>query len=210
MDRTNPNVDDYLATGCGRCPKWNTADCKINDWREEIIKLRALLLESDLTEDRKWGQPVYTLNDKNVVMIYIFKDTCGLSFFKGVLMSDPQKLLIQRTPNMQVDRELQFTSIEQIKAIEETIRAYIQEATEIERKGLQPTLKKTKDYNVPEELLAKFEEDPAFEAAFEALTPGRQRGYLLHFGGAKQSATRTRRIEKATADIFAGKGRHDR
>jgi len=168
------------------------------------------MLESELTEDRKWGQPVYTLNGKNVVMIHVMKDECGLSFFKGVLMEDPADILIQRTPNVQVDRELQFTSIAQIEEIEETIRAYVAEATEIERQGLEPEYKKTEDFDFPDELLAKFEEDPAFEAAFEALTPGRQRGYILHFSGAKQSRTRVRRIEKATPDIFAGKGIHDR
>lgn len=206
----NPEVDNYLAVGCGRCPLGGTPECKVHNWPGVLVKLRSILLETDLTEEVKWRVPCYTFDGKNVLIMSALKEYCALGFFKGVLLKDPEGVLIQSTPNMQAERQLRFTTEQQVAELESLIKAYVQEAIEVEKAGLVVEYKKSSEFDVPEELQTILDEDPAFNAAFEALTPGRQRGYLLHFAQPKQSKTRTSRIEKCMPKIFEGKGLHDR
>ncbi len=173
-------------------------------WQAEIAALQRLLSGFDLKEERKWGKPCYTVEGKNVVIIQGFKDYCALGFFQGALLKDPKKLLV-RLGRVQAGRVMKFTSAKEIATKAATIKAYVREAVAAEKAGLKVETKPPK-LAVPEELKAKFRKDPRFRRAFEALTPGRQRGYLYHFAGAKQSATRTARIEKAMPAIFAGRG----
>jgi uncharacterized protein YdeI (YjbR/CyaY-like superfamily) len=174
-----------------------------NKWRAEMQALREIMLSLPLSEEMKWGQACYTHGkDRNIAIIHGFKEYCGLSFMKGALMKDPAGLLIQPTENMQAGRQIRFTGLDQITGHEDTIKAYVADAIAIEESGRQVPKKETKDFPVPDELRQKFAEDPAYKEAFEALTPGRQRGWLLHFAGAKQSATRASRIEKAREKIF--------
>lgn len=179
-------------------------------WKEEMTLLRSICLDCGLTEDFKWMHPCYTYKEKNVVLIHGFKAYCALLFHKGALLKDSENMLVQQTKNVQAARQLRFTSAKEIEELEATIKAYIFEATEVEKAGLEVPMKRTSEYEYPEELLLKFKEDPSFKTAFEALTPGRQRGYLLHFSQAKQSATRISRIEKNTPKIFDGKGFNDK
>lgn len=209
MTLTNPKVDNYLIEGCGRCPLVATPDCKVNDWRKELVELRRIILESGLTEELKWSQPCYTWEGSNVLIMAAFKDFASVSFFKGALLKDPDGVLISPGPSSQAVRQFKFTSVEQIEEMEAVIKAYLQEAIEVEKAGLKVEFKQNPE-PVPDELQQIFDEDPAFEAAFLALTPGRQRGYILHFSGAKQSATRVSRIEKSMPKIFEGKGMQDR
>ncbi|WP_420631611.1 YdeI/OmpD-associated family protein [Candidatus Leptofilum sp.] len=206
----NPGVDNYLAVGCGRCPLGGTPECKVHNWPDVLVKLRAILLETDLTEEVKWSVPCYTFDGKNILLMSALKKYVVLGFFKGVLLKDPHGVLIQSTPNMQAERQLRFTTVQQVVELESVIKAYVQEAIEVEKTGLEVEYKKTSEFNMPDELQTIFDEDPAFREAFEALTPGRQRGYLLHFSKAKQSKTRTSRIEKCMPQIFEGIGLHDR
>ncbi len=210
MAELNPLVDNYLDIGCGRCPLVGTPACKVKTWQAELIKLREIVLATELTEELKWKQPCYTFEGSNILIVSAFKDYAFISFFKGVLMKDPNDVLIAPTENIQSARQIRFTDIQQIVAQEAVLKAYIAEAIEVEKSGAKIEPKKTSDFEVPEELQAKFAEDPVFETAFEALTPGRQRGYLLYFAGAKQSATRASRIEKAMPKIFEGKGWNER
>jgi uncharacterized protein YdeI (YjbR/CyaY-like superfamily) len=173
-------------------------------WQAEIAELRRILSGFDLREERKWGKPCYTLDGRNVVIIQGFKDYCALGFFQGALLKDPKKLLV-RLGQVQAGRVMKFTSAKEIATKAATIKAYLREAVAAEKAGLKVETKPPK-LAVPAELKAKFRKDPPFRRAFEALTPGRQRGYLYHFAGAKQSATRTARIEKAMPAIFAGRG----
>ncbi|MCP9290780.1 YdeI/OmpD-associated family protein [Gracilimonas sediminicola] len=182
---------------------------KDTQWKQEYERLRMLILECGLTEELKWGCPCYTVNKNNVVLIHGFKDYCALLFHKGVLLKDPEDILIQQTKNVQSARQLRFTNVEEIIDTEHIIQAYVNEAVEVEKSGKEVKMKKTSEFDVPEEFQSKLDEDPALEKAFESLTPGRQRGYLLHFSGAKQSKTRKRRVEKAIPDILEGKGLHD-
>ncbi|AEV33448.1 hypothetical protein Oweho_2478 [Owenweeksia hongkongensis DSM 17368] len=191
----NPKVDFYFN--------------KASKWQEEYQKLRTIVLDCGLTEELKWGVPCYTLNGSNVVLIHGFKEYCALLFHKGALLKDSEDILIQQTENVQAARQIRFTTLEEILETEPTIKAYIHEAVEVEKAGLKVELKKTKEFDMPEEFKTALEEDPELKDAFKALTPGRQRGYLLHFSGAKQSKTRVSRIEKATPDILAGKGLND-
>ncbi|MBW2938355.1 YdeI family protein [Aureisphaera sp. CAU 1614] len=179
-------------------------------WKEEMTLLRNICLDCGLTEDFKWMHPCYTYKEKNVVLIHGFKAYCALLFHKGALLKDSENILVQQTKNVQAARQLRFTSAKEILELEATIKAYIFEAIEVEKVGLEVPMKKTSEYEYPEELLLKFKEDPSFKMAFEALTPGRQRGYLLYFSQAKQSATRISRIEKNTPKIFDGKGFNDK
>ncbi len=179
---------------------------KVGKWQEALAKLRDIVLNCGLAEDYKWMHPCYTYRDANIVLIHEFKDYCALLFFKGVLMKDPEGILIQQTENVQDRRQLRFTTVEEITALEAVIKTYIFEAIEIEKAGLKVTYKKTSDFEIPEELTRKFTEDPDFKRAFEALTPGRQKAYLLHFGQAKQAKTREARIEKYLPKILDGKG----
>ena len=191
----NPKVDGYVR--------------KSKEWQEELQKLRTIILDSPLTEDVKWRVPCYTFQGKNVVFIGRFKESCVLSFVKGVLLKDPKRILIQQTENSQSVRILRFSSVQEIAKLEPTLKAYINEAVEVEKAGLKVKLKKTSEFKVPEEFQAKSDADPALKKAFAALTPGRQRGYLLYFSGAKQSKTRESRVERCVKQILKGKGLDD-
>lgn len=175
-------------------------------WQDEIKALRKIILDCHLTEELKWGCPCYTLEQKNIVLIHVFKEYCALLFFKGALMKDPQKILKTQSENVQAARQIRFTALSQIIKRTPTLTKYIFEAVRVEMSGAKVPMKKTKQFKVVEELQNKFEQDQPFKAAFERLTPGRQRGYLLYFSSAKQSKTRESRIEKSMPHIFAGKG----
>lgn len=205
----NPNVDNYIAEGCGRCPLGGTPDCKVHQWTEELKKLRSIVLGCGLVEELKWGAPCYTYQKKNVLMVGALKEYCCISFFKGSLLSDTKNLLVKPGPNSQAARLFKFTKLDQIESIEADIKAYIFESVEVEKSGLNVEFKKNPE-PVPEELEKKFEEDPVLKAAFEALTPGRQRGYILHFSQPKQSQTKVSRIEKCIPKILNGIGLNDR
>ena len=174
-------------------------------WEVEIAEMRGVLGGLGMKEERKWGKPTYTVDGKNIVILQGFKDYFGLGFFQGALLKDPKRLLVQ-LGRVHAGRVMKFTSAKEITAKAATIKAYVREAIAVEKAGLRVKPKKTSDYPVPEELTERFRRDPRFKRAFEALTPGRQRGYLYHFAGAKQSATRTARIEKAMPAIYKGKG----
>jgi uncharacterized protein YdeI (YjbR/CyaY-like superfamily) len=206
----NPKVDLYLNQGCMRCELGGTPDCKVNNWQEELKELRRILLDCDLKEELKWGVPCYTNENKNILILSALKDWATISFFKGALMKDPKGILVKPGEHSQAARYLKFTNIDEIKEKEEIIKAYVAEAIEVEKAGLKVDFKETSEFEIPEELQAKFAEDPVFISAFEALTPGRQKGYLLYFSGAKQSKTRMARVEKHIERIFEGKGLHDR
>ncbi len=206
----HPKVENYLAHGCMQCEKGGTAECKIHDWQHELIALRQYVMDCGLTEDFKWMHPCYTHKGKNIIILHVFKEYCALLFHKGALLKDPENILIQQTENVQAARQLRFTNIAEIQALETTIKAYIYEAIQVEEMGLKIQYKKTSEYPMPEELKSKFEEAPKLKTAFENLTPGRQRGYLLHFSQPKQSKTRVSRIEKCMHKIYEGKGLNDR
>jgi uncharacterized protein YdeI (YjbR/CyaY-like superfamily) len=191
----NPNVDFYFN--------------KAKQWQEELEKLRILMNDCGLTEDLKWGVPCYNFEKNNIVLIHTFKDYCAILFFKGALLKDTAGILIQQTKNVQATRQMRFTNIRDILELEPLIKTYIKEAIEIEKAGLKVDFKKTEEYPVPEEFKQKLEEIPVLKTAFEALTPGRQRAYLLHFSAPKQSTTRQSRIEKCMEQILNGKGLND-
>ena len=195
MNRRNPKVDGLIR--------------KAKKWREEFERLREIVLELPLTEEVKWRQPCYTSDGNNVVLIHGFKEYCALLFFKGALLKDPKRILIQQTQNMQSARQIRFTNVREIVALKPTLKAYIQQAIEVEKAGLKVKLKKTSDFKVPEEFQRKLDEIPALKEAFAALTPGRQRGYLFYFSGAKQSKTREARVGKCMPQILQGKGLND-
>ncbi|GEN22272.1 hypothetical protein HCU01_02210 [Halomonas cupida] len=178
-------------------------------WREELAMLRSILLESSLEEDFKWYSPCYTHDGGNLVAIWGLKDSCALAFFKGVLLEDPEAILVAPGENSRSMRLIRFTSIDEITQRRSIVLDYVQRAIEAERSGLKVEFRND-DLDYPEELLARFEVDPRLQEAFEALTPGRRRGYILHFSNAKQSATRVARIEKCAVRIVEGKGLHDR
>jgi uncharacterized protein YdeI (YjbR/CyaY-like superfamily) len=205
----NPQVDTILAEGCGRCKLVGTPQCKMMRWQKEMNLLRKIALASGLEEEVKWGQPTYTLNSKNIILIHSFKEYCGVLFFKGALLADSENILVQQTENVLAARQARFTNLNDVQKSSETLKQYIFEAIEIEKLGVKIEAKKTSDYPMPDELKNKFKELPELKAAFENLTPGRQRGYLLHFSQAKQSATRLSRIEKCMEAIFNGKGMNE-
>lgn len=182
---------------------------KANSWQKEFQKLRNIVLDCGLEETLKWGQPCYTYQNSNVVLIHGFKEYCALLFFKGALLNDSNAILIQQTENVQAARQVRFTNLKDITKIEKTLKAYIYEAIEAEKAGLKVVLKKTAAFKMPDEFKNKLAKNTALKKAFEALTPGRQRAYLLHFAQPKQSATRESRIEKYTPHILAGKGLND-
>lgn len=182
---------------------------KEEKWKKEVNELRKIVLECHLTEDLKWGCPCYTYEKKNIVLIHVFKEYCAFLFFKGALMKDPKKILIQQTENVQSARQIRFTGLKEIKSLETELKKYIFQAVEVEESGKKVVLKKTKEYPVPEELTAKFKDNPELKKAFEALTPGRQRAYILHFSQPKQTQTRESRIEKSIPHILEGKGLND-
>ncbi|HLK27998.1 MAG TPA: DUF1801 domain-containing protein [Puia sp.] len=178
-------------------------------WQKEYEQLRKIILDCDLMEEVKWGQPCYTFQKKNIVLIHGFKEYCALLFFKGALMTDPKKILIQQTENVQSARQIRFTNVKEITKLEKILKTYIYEAVEVEESGLKVELKKTADFKMPEELQKKLNKDKTFKAAFNALTPGRQRGYIFYFSQPKQSKTRESRIEKSIPKILDGKGFND-
>jgi len=206
----NPKVDQYLEIGCGRCKLVGTPQCKVNSWRHIMVELRKLLLECELTEEIKWSIPCYTFNDGNIVLLTAFKEYCALSFFKGSLMKDEAGLLISQTKNVQGTRQLRFTAIEEVSNNTVLLKAYIKEAIELEKSGAEIETKKVSEYEIPDELNVKLEASPALKTAWEALTPGRKKGYILYFSGARQAKTRAARVAKHEQNIFAGKGLHDR
>lgn len=183
---------------------------KAKKWQEELEQLRTIVLDCGLEEELKWGCPCYTLKSNNVVLIHSFKDYCALLFHKGVLLKNDHGLLIQQTKNVQSARQIRFTSSDQIRKQEQLVKAIIHEAIEVEQAGLKVELMKTAEFEMPEEFKSKLDQLPALKKAFYALTPGRQRGYLLHFSSAKQAKTREDRIAKAMERILSGKGLDDK
>lgn len=204
----NPKVDVYFTAGCGRCPLGNTPECKVNNWREELEQLRLILLESELTEELKWGVPCYTFQNNNVIVIGAFKESCTISFFKGALLKDAEKILSKPGENTQAGRVVRFTDVREIIKMKSILKSYISEAVEVEKSGLKVEFKKNPE-PVPEEFQIKLDENPDLKTAFQALTPGRQRAYILHFSAPKQSKTRSARIERCLSQILMGKGLND-
>jgi uncharacterized protein YdeI (YjbR/CyaY-like superfamily) len=196
MNGMNPKVDGYIR--------------KNKQWQAELKELRRIVLDYGLTEEVKWKHPCYTFQNSNIVLIHEFKEYCALLFLKGALLKDDSGILIQQTKNTQAARQIRFTHVDEIFEMEPLLKAYIQEAIDVEKAGLKVDFKKTSEFNMPEEFQHKLDENPALKTAFEALTPGRQRGYLLYFSGAKQSKTREARVEKCTPQILDGKGLNDR
>ncbi len=182
---------------------------KASAWQAEYEKLRTIALDCGITEELKWGVPCYTVNNSNVVLIHGFKEYCALLFHKGVLLKDTHNILIQQTENVQAARQMRFTNLTQIEELEGIIKSYIFEAVEVEKSGIKVPMKKTKEFEVAEEFRQKLDTMPELKLAFEALTPGRQRGYLLHFGQPKQAKTREARVEKSIEAILNGKGLDD-
>ena len=182
---------------------------KNKKWQAVIEQLRMIVLDCGLTEELKWGVPCYTFKKNNIVLIHVFKEYCALLFFKGALLKDTKGILIQQTENVQSARQVRFTNIQEVVKLEPILKAYIYEAVEVEEAGLKVKLKKTTGYSIPEEFKKQLDKKPALKKAFEALTPGRQRGYLLHFAAPKQSKTREARIEKCIQQILNGKGLND-
>jgi uncharacterized protein YdeI (YjbR/CyaY-like superfamily) len=192
----NPQVDAYLS--------------KAKTWRKELAKLRRILLDCQLTEELKWAKPCYTFQQRNVVVVLPLKNYCALLFCKGALLKDPHGILIKAGENTQAARQIRFTSAGEIDQMETILKSYLRQAVEVEKAGLEVTYKKTADFVIPEELQKKLGKSAALKTAFAALTPGRQRGYLLYFSAPKQSKTRESRIEKFTQRILDGKGLNDR
>ncbi|HEX4052871.1 MAG TPA: DUF1801 domain-containing protein [Tepidisphaeraceae bacterium] len=191
----NPKVDGYLR--------------KSKQWQNELQKLRMIILDCGLTEEVKWRVPCYTFQGSNVLFMGRFKESCVLSFIKGVLLKDAKGILIQQTENSQSVRVIRFTNVREIVEMETILKAYIYEAIEVEKAGLKVKLKKIAEFIIPVELQNRLDEIPALKTAFAALTPGRQRAYLLYFSGAKQSITRASRVEKCMRRILNGKGLDD-
>ncbi len=195
MNTKNPKVDAFIV--------------RETKWQAEFKKLREIILDCNLIEELKWGVPCYTSEKKNIVLMHGFKDYCAILFPKGVLLQDPEHILIIQSENVQSARQVRFTNVQQIEQQEAILKAYIQKAVEVEKSGLKVEFKKTEEFNMPEEFQEYLEEMPDFKSAFEALTPGRQRAYLLYFSAPKQSKTRVARIEKSIQPIFDGKGLND-
>jgi uncharacterized protein YdeI (YjbR/CyaY-like superfamily) len=191
----NPKVDAYIG--------------RTKNWQKELEELRRITLDCGLTEELKWGCPCYTFQNKNIVLIHVFKEYCALLFFKGALLKDPNGILIQQTENVQVARQVRFTNVREIVKLKPALKAFIFEAIEVEKAGVKAPLKKTAEFNMPEEFKNKLDKKPALKKAFAALTPGRQRAYLLYFSAPKQSKTRESRIEKYMPQILKGEGLND-
>ena len=202
----NSDIDNYLAEGCGRCPLGGTPRCKVNNWQDELKLLRNILLDCGLNEELKWSVPCYTFQKNNILILAAFKEYCSVSFFKGALLNDEHRILLKPGENTQAARMIRFTSTEEIVKMESILKAYIFEAIEIERGGLKVNFKKAGAFSVPGEFQSKLNRIPELKKAFFALTPGRQRGYLLYFSSAKQSKTREARIEKCMPQILKGRG----
>jgi uncharacterized protein YdeI (YjbR/CyaY-like superfamily) len=196
-------------TKTGMDPRVDAFLREAEEWKEEFEKLRSIILDSPLTEELKWGKPCYRLQEGNVVLMHGFKEYCALLFFKGALLKDPKGILVQQTENVQAARQIRFTHVGEIVRMEPILKAYIREAIGVEKAGLTVKYKRTSEFKMPEEFQSKLNKMPALKTAFEALTPGRQRGYILYFSAAKQSQTREARIEKCMDQIFDGKGLND-
>ena len=194
-EKRNPKVDFFFR--------------RAQQWQEEFEKLRNVALDCGLTEELKWGCPCYTFQKSNIVLIHGFKDYCALLFFKGVLLKDPNGILVQQTKNVQAARQIRFTNIREIIKLQRTLKAYIKEAVEVEKAGLKVTYKETSEFKIPQEFQNRLAEMPALKTAFKALTPGRQRAYLFYFSAPKQSKTRASRVEKYMPRILNGKGLDD-
>jgi len=194
-EKRNPKVDFYFS--------------KAKAWQEELEKLRHLVLECQLTEELKWGVPCYTFAQSNIVLIHTFKEYCALLFFKGALLKDANGILIQQTKDVQAARQVRFTRVQEIVKLKSILKAYIREAIEVEKAGLKVKLKETSEFTMPEEFQHRLDKIPALKTAFKALTPGRQRGYLLYFSAPKQAKTRESRVEKCVPLILKGKGLND-
>ena len=205
----NSRVDEYLLSGCGRCKYYDTPSCKVHRWRETMLILRSILLDFDLTEEIKWSMPCYTFQGKNILILSAFKEYCSLNFFKGSLLNDPDGILTTPTENSQASRQLRFTSPDDVIKLDKGIRSIIAEAIEIEKSGKKVEFKETAKFHIPEEFQQKLTDLPELKKAFEALTPGRQRAYLLFFTQPKQSKTRESRIEKWIPQIMKSKGFND-
>ena len=195
MNRMNPKVDGYLR--------------KSKQWQEELRALRTIFLDSELTEEVKWRHPCYTFQERNIVIIGRFKECCMLNFVKGAWLKDARGILVKPGENTQASRVIRFTNVQQIIELEPVLKAYINDAIEVEKAGLKVKFKKITEFKIPAELQNKFNEIPALKTAFTALTPGRQRAYLLYFSAAKQSKTREARVEKCMQQILKGKGLDD-
>ena len=196
MNPTNPKVDGFFK--------------KANAWREELEKLRAIVLDCQLTEELKWGKPCYVFGKSNVVLMIPFKEYCALLFFKGALLKDAKGILVKAGENSQAARQARFTDVRGIARLEAVLKAYIREAIAVEKAGLKVELKKPADLVIPEELQTRLDQMPALKTAFRALTPGRQRAYVIHFSAPKQAKTRESRVEKCIPQILDGKGMNDR
>lgn len=190
--KMNPEVDEFLR--------------KPNKWQKEFETLRKIILDCELTEELKWGFPCYTFQGSNIVLIHGFKEYCAILFFKGALLKDKDAILIRQSENVQAGRQVRFTGFREIAEMENILKAYIHEAIEVEKAGLKVHFKKNTEFNIPEEFQVKLDEIPALKAAFEALTPGRQRAYILYFSTPKQAKTRESRVEKSIPQIINGKG----
>jgi uncharacterized protein YdeI (YjbR/CyaY-like superfamily) len=195
MNIMNPKVDFYFN--------------KAKKWQEEFEKLRMIILDCGLTEELKWGVPCYTFEKRNIILIHGFKEYCALLFFKGALLNDAKGILIQQTENVQAARQIRFTSVREIVKLKPILKAYIYEAIEVEKAGLKVNFKKTTEFKTPDEFQNKLDKIPALKTAFDALTPGRRRGYILYFSAPKQSKTRASRVEKCMQRILNGKGLND-
>jgi uncharacterized protein YdeI (YjbR/CyaY-like superfamily) len=182
---------------------------KAKNWQEEFERLRTIILDCGLNEELKWGQPCYTFQKRNIVLIHGFKEYCAILFFKGALLSDPKGILIQQTENVQAARQVRFTDVRKIVKMEPILKAYIYEAIEVEKAGLKVPLKKTAEFIIPEEFQKKLDKIPALRTAFKTLTPGRQRAYIFYFSAPKQSKTRESRVKKYMQQILKGKGLED-
>ena len=191
----NPRVDFYFR--------------KAKKWQEEIEKLRTIVLDCGLAEELKWGCPCYTFEKTNIVLIHVFKEYCALLFFKGALLNDAEGVLVQQTKNVQAARQIRFTSVRQIAKMKPILKAYIYEAIEVEKAGLKVSYKKTTEFSMPAEFQKQLDDTTGLKTAFKALTPGRQRAYLLYFSSPKQSKTRESRVEKYKPQILNGKGLND-
>jgi uncharacterized protein YdeI (YjbR/CyaY-like superfamily) len=187
----NPKVDEYFS--------------EAEKWQKELKKLRTIVLDCGLTEELKWSQPCYTFQKSNVILLSGFKEYCTISFFKGALLNDADKILVKPGENTQSARIIRFTDVREIIELETILKAYIYEAVEVEKAGLKVNYKKIEEFKIPEEFQAKLDENPALKTAFEALTPGRQRAYILYFSAPKQSKTRESRVEKCMPQILSGK-----
>ena len=205
----NSKVDEYLNSGCGRCPLGGTSECKVHDWNNELKLLRAIILQSNLEEELKWGVPCYTFKERNILILSALKDHVVLGFFKGVLLSDKQRLLVSPGANSQAVRQFRFYNVEEIENVKDAITGYIKEAIEIERSGRKVIFKKSPE-PLPHELEVTLEKDPILKSAFNALSPGKQRGYILFISQPKQTKTRLSRIEKCSPMILSGIGLHDK